>query len=152
MSAQASRLPVIYFGHGNPMNAILDNACTKAWRSIGASIPKPRAILCVSAHWYVSDTRVTSMERPRTIHDFGGFPRELYQVQYPAPGDPVLAARVAELRPTVTTLDDRSWGLDRRRSGHTAEHRRDAAGGVPIPARRPTRTASRRGRAGDRER
>ena len=113
MTAQASRLPVIYFGHGNPMNAILDNACTKAWRSIGASIPKPRAILCVSAHWYVSDTRVTSMERPRTIHDFGGFPRELYQVQYPAPGDPVLAARVAELlRPTVTTLDDRSWGLD----------------------------------------
>jgi aromatic ring-opening dioxygenase catalytic subunit (LigB family) len=64
---------VIYFGHGNPMNAILDNACTKAWRSIGASIPTPRAILCVSAHWYVSDTRVTSMERPRTIHDFGGF-------------------------------------------------------------------------------
>lgn len=113
MTAQASRLPVIYFGHGNPMNAILDNACTKAWRSIGASIPKPRAILCVSAHWYVSDTRVTSMERPRTIHDFGGFPRELYRVQYPAPGDPVLAARVAELlRPTVTTLDDRSWGLD----------------------------------------
>lgn len=113
MSAQGSRLPIIYFGHGNPMNAILDNACTEGWRSIGASIPKPRAVLCVSAHWYISDTRVTSMERPRTIHDFGGFPRELYKVQYPAPGDPVLAARVADLlRPTATTLDDRSWGLD----------------------------------------
>lgn len=113
MSAPGSRLPIIYFGHGNPMNAILDNACTEGWRSIGASIPKPRAVLCVSAHWYISDTRVTSMERPRTIHDFGGFPRELYKVQYPAPGDPVLAARVADLlRPTATTLDDRSWGLD----------------------------------------
>ena len=74
MSAQGSRLPIIYFGHGNPMNAILDNACTEGWRSIGASIPKPRAVLCVSAHWYISDTRVTSMERLRTIHDFGGFP------------------------------------------------------------------------------
>ena len=113
MDKDYGRLPVIYFGHGNPMNAILENSCTDGWRSIGGSLPRPRAILCVSAHWYITSTRVTSMERPRTIHDFGGFPRELYEVQYPAPGDPVLARRVVELlRPTEAILDDQSWGLD----------------------------------------
>jgi 4,5-DOPA dioxygenase extradiol len=103
------RMPVIFFGHGNPMNAIERNRYTEAWTAIGASIPRPKGIVCVSAHWYPPATYVTANERPRTIHDFGGFPRPLYEVQYPAPGDPRLADRVAAL--TGAELDDR-WGLD----------------------------------------
>lgn len=112
MNVRSQRLPVIFFGHGNPMNAILDNACTEGWRRIGRSLPRPKAILSVSAHWYVTDTRVTSMERPRTIHDFGGFPRALFDVQYPAPGDLALASRVVELLAPRAILDAESWGLD----------------------------------------
>jgi 4,5-DOPA dioxygenase extradiol len=108
----AERLPAIFFGHGNPMNAVSNNAYTEAWRRTGAEVPRPRAILCVSAHWYVPHTGVTVSTAPRTIHDFGGFPRELYQVRYPAPGDPELARRVQDLlAPSPVTLDD-SWGLD----------------------------------------
>ena len=103
-------LPTIFFGHGNPMNAIEENVYTEAWAALGRELLQPRAILCVSAHWYLPGTFVTAMERPRTIHDFGGFPRALYQVEYPAPGDPALARRVSEL--TGAQLDDRSWGLD----------------------------------------
>lgn len=107
------RLPAIFFGHGNPLNALLRNSYTEAWAAIGASLPRPQAILCVSAHWYVPGTAVTAMARPRTIHDFGGFPRELYEVQYPAPGDPQLALRVRDLLgPVSVTLDDGGWGLD----------------------------------------
>jgi 4,5-DOPA dioxygenase extradiol len=107
-----SRLPAIFFGHGNPMNALLDNAYTKAWAAAGAAVPKPRAILCISAHWFVPETGVTISTAPRTIHDFGGFPRALYEVAYPAPGDPELARRVQQmLAPLPVTLDDR-WGLD----------------------------------------
>jgi 4,5-DOPA dioxygenase extradiol len=106
-------MPALFIGHGNPMNALEDNVYTRRWRAVGQSIPRPRAVVCVSAHWYVEGTRVTAMEHPRTIHDFGGFPRELYEVQYPAPGDPVLAARVAEvLKPIDVVEDDDSWGLD----------------------------------------
>ena len=106
-------LPVVFFGHGNPMNAIRPNAWTDAWRELGAAIPKPRAIVCVSAHWYIPATAVTAMARPRTIHDFGGFPDELFAVEYPAPGDPALAARVRDLlAPTAVALDDGEWGLD----------------------------------------
>src|SRR6476619_6839172 len=91
------RMPAIFFGHGNPMNAIERNRYTEAWREIGESIPRPKAIVCVSAHWYLPATLVTGVEKPRTIHDFGGFPRPLYEVQYPAPGDLALAHRVQEL-------------------------------------------------------
>ena len=108
----ATRMPAIFFGHGNPMNALEDNAYTQAWARIGRSMPKPRGIVCVSAHWYVPATLVTAMARPRTIHDFGGFPRPLHEVQYPAPGSPELAAKVqAALAPTPVGADQR-WGLD----------------------------------------
>ncbi len=106
-------MPAIFFGHGNPLNALLKNIYTDGWRAIGDAIPRPSAILSVSAHWYFPATAVTAMTSPRTIHDFGGFPPDLYKVQYPAPGNPELAARVRELlSPTSVALDDRSWGLD----------------------------------------
>ncbi|HEX7374114.1 MAG TPA: 4,5-DOPA dioxygenase extradiol [Steroidobacteraceae bacterium] len=108
----ANRLPAIFFGHGNPMNAIASNGYTEAWRRIGQQTPRPKAVLSISAHWYVPRTAVTVSTAPRTIHDFGGFPAELFQVQYPAPGDPALARRVQNLlSPVDVTLDD-SWGLD----------------------------------------
>jgi len=105
-------LPALFLGHGNPLNALAENRYTETWRRLGATIPKPKAILSISAHWYVPETGVTITTAPRTIHDFGGFPRELYQVQYPAPGDPVLARRIQQmLAPMPVTLDE-SWGLD----------------------------------------
>jgi len=105
-------LPAIFFGHGNPMNALLDNEYTRRWSAIGQSIAKPKAILSISAHWYVPATGVTISTAPRTIHDFGGFPPELYQVKYPAPGDPDLAQRVQQLLAPVPVALDNSWGLD----------------------------------------
>ena len=108
----SQRMPAIFFGHGNPMNAIASNAWTEAWSAIGRSLPRPRAILCVSAHWYLSGSAVTAIRQPRTIHDFGGFPRPLFEVQYPAPGSPELAQRVAELLAPVPVAQDLSWGLD----------------------------------------
>jgi len=107
-----ARLPTIFFGHGNPLNALQQNAYTEAWAAIGKSIEKPKAILCMSAHWYIPETAVTSMLQPRTIHDFGGFPRELYEVQYPAPGQPELATRIIELLAPISVASDKSWGLD----------------------------------------
>lgn len=105
-------MPAIFFGHGNPMNALYDNGYTQAWAAIGRSIPRPKAILCVSAHWYIPGVAVTAMERPRTIHDFGGFPKELFDVRYPAPGSPELAAHVNELLGGDVILDTSHWGLD----------------------------------------
>jgi 4,5-DOPA dioxygenase extradiol len=105
-------MPTIFFGHGNPMNALHRNAWTEDWAEIGRSIPKPKAILCISAHWYIRALAVTAMERPRTIHDFGGFPRGLFEYQYSAPGSPELAARVIELVGEEAVADERQWGLD----------------------------------------
>jgi 4,5-DOPA dioxygenase extradiol len=105
--------PVLFFGHGNPMNAIAENPYAPRWGEIGRAIGKPKAVLAISAHWYVEYSAVTAMERPRTIHDFGGFPRALYEVQYPAPGDPALASRVQALLAPQTPVElDTQWGLD----------------------------------------
>lgn len=105
-------MPAVFVGHGNPMNVIQRNRWTEGWQALGVALPRPRAILAVSAHWYLPATRVTAMARPRTIHDFGGFPKELYEIQYPAPGDPALAKAVQELlAPIPVELDD-TWGLD----------------------------------------
>ena len=127
--ATPQRLPAIFFGHGSPMVTLADNRFTQAWRAWGGVFDKasgnavdnvlgtaraaPRAILCVSAHWYTRGTAVTAMVRPKTIHDFGGFPQALFDIEYPAPGDPALAARVRELlAPVDVHLDDSEWGLD----------------------------------------
>ncbi len=106
------RMPAVFFGHGNPMNALLRNSYTEQWAAIGARLPRPKAILSISAHWYIEDAAVTISTSPRTIHDFGGFPPELYQVQYPAPGDPDLASAVQRLLAPFPVRRDERWGLD----------------------------------------
>jgi 4,5-DOPA dioxygenase extradiol len=111
-SHAAGRMPACFIGHGNPMNAMLSNDYTTAWAALGSALPRPRAILAISAHWYVPGTSVTAMRIPRTIHDFGGFPPELYQIMYPAPGDPVFARRVQTLLAPISVSLDEEWGLD----------------------------------------
>lgn len=106
------RLPVLFLGHGSPMNAIEENEFVKGFREIAMELPGPKAILCISAHWETKGTFITAMQNPRTIHDFGGFPKELYQVQYPAPGDPVLAKETQGLITKITVGLDDKWGLD----------------------------------------
>jgi 4,5-DOPA dioxygenase extradiol len=106
------RMPVLFVGHGSPMNAIEDNVWSRGFRDLGRALPRPKAILTVSAHWYVEGTFTTANERPKTIHDFGGFPDALFRVQYPAPGDPVLARRVVEAVGNRRASVDGTWGLD----------------------------------------
>jgi 4,5-DOPA dioxygenase extradiol len=107
-----ARMPAIFFGHGNPMNAITENVFTRRWSDIGKLLPRPKAVLAISAHWSIPGTAVTAMKTPRTIHDFAGFPPELSRVSYPAPGDPELAARVKELLEPIPVDMDTRWGLD----------------------------------------
>jgi 4,5-DOPA dioxygenase extradiol len=105
-------MPAFFLGHGNPMNAVSKNTYTAAWTALGRSVPRPKVVLAISAHWYIPGTAVTAMATPRTIHDFGGFPDKLFQVQYPATGSPELAKRVSKmLAPLNVGLDER-WGLD----------------------------------------
>lgn len=105
-------MPVFFIGHGSPMNAIEDNIFSETWRKLPHEIEKPTAILCISAHWLTKGTWITAMNTPRTIHDFGGFPKELFEVHYPAPGDPNLAAYIAETFPENLVQQDHEWGLD----------------------------------------
>lgn len=106
-------MPVLFLGHGSPMNTLARNCYTNAWRSMGGALPRPRAIVVVSAHWYIGATAVTAMPMPRTIHDFYGFPQPLFDFQYPAPGAPDVAAEIAEVaKPLWLGLDRDQWGLD----------------------------------------
>ena len=108
-----TRLPAIFVGHGSPTNALEDNDYTSAWRAFGASIPRPKAILAVSAHWYIPTTLATGSEHPKTVHDFYNFPSEMYRIQYPAPGSPELANALQELvAPTWLGVDLDGWGFD----------------------------------------
>lgn len=110
--SKTPKMPVLFLGHGSPMNAIEENQFVQGFRKAASEIPKPNAILCISAHWFTQGTKVTAMKMPRTIHDFGGFPQALFDVQYPAPGSPELAKETAGLLTPVPVEEDYSWGLD----------------------------------------
>lgn len=108
----AALMPAIFIGHGNPMITLMKNVYSEAWAKIGDSLPRPKAVLAISAHWYISGSAVTASTAPRTIHDFGGFPKELHDVQYPAPGSPELAGQIRGLLSPLIVALDGDWGLD----------------------------------------
>jgi 4,5-DOPA dioxygenase extradiol len=112
LSREENKLPAFFVGHGSPMNALEQNEFTKQWQAIGRSSPRPQAVICVSAHWETKGTFVTAMEKPRTIHDFGGFPKALFDMQYPAPGSPEIARQAQEVIKSTPVGLDHSWGLD----------------------------------------
>ena len=109
----STRMPALFLGHGSPMNVLEDNVYTRAWQQLGETLPRPKAIVVVSAHWFTRGTGVTAMEAPKTIHDFGGFPQALYDPHYPAPGSPELAQHLVDLlAPVSVALDKEAWGFD----------------------------------------
>lgn len=109
---QEQIMPVLFIGHGSPMNGIVDNHFSKRWKEMAKEIPTPSAVLVVSAHWFTRGTQITAMDFPKTIHDFGGFPQALFDVQYPAPGNPLLAKETASLIRSTPVVLDHDWGLD----------------------------------------
>lgn len=109
---QDERMPVLFIGHGSPMNGIENNEFSLEWEKTGKHLPHPKAVLVISAHWLTNGTHITAMDHPKTIHDFGGFPRELYEVQYPAPGNPILAAETKDLIKSTNVGLNHDWGLD----------------------------------------
>jgi 4,5-DOPA dioxygenase extradiol len=106
------KMPVLFVGHGSPMNGVEDNEFSRYWKKLASEIQKPKAVLCISAHWLTKGTFVTAMEKPQTIHDFGGFPQALSEIQYPAPGNPTLAEETAKLITSINVDLDHDWGLD----------------------------------------
>lgn len=112
LPSEEKKMPLLFVGHGSPMNAIEDNEFSQRWLAMGKEIPQPKAVLCISAHWLTRGTHVTAMEYPETIHDFGGFPKALFDVQYPAPGNPAFAAEVKELIKSTDVGLNHDWGLD----------------------------------------
>ena len=112
MNPNSQRMPAAFIGHGTPMNALETNRYSETWQRFGRDLPTPKAILAISAHWFTRGIGVTAMERPKTIHDFGGFPQALFEMQYPAPGDPSLAQRVQSLLEPLAVHLDQGWGLD----------------------------------------
>lgn len=111
-SNNTGRMPVLFVGHGSPMYVIEENEFTETWKKLGETIPKPKSIICISAHWETRGTHVTAMQTPPTIHDFGGFPSELYEIQYPAPGNPELAKEAIKAITGTQVQADEKWGLD----------------------------------------
>ena len=110
--ANTEKMPVLFLGHGSPMNAIEENEFVAGFRNVGKTIPKPKAVICISAHWETLGTKITAMEKPKTIHDFGGFPKALFEVQYPAPGNPELAEEIQKSVQKTAVGLDQIWGLD----------------------------------------
>src|SRR6218665_84733 len=109
---QEQLMPVLFVGHGSPMNGIQDTEFSRRWTKMAREIPVPKAVLVVSAHWFTKGTRITAMDFPKTIHDFGGFPQELFNVQYPAPGNPALARETIDIIKSANVVADHDWGLD----------------------------------------